>query len=158
MTHLIITYRAAGFQNIDQDDANFIIKTYVDMFMASHAQPASTLAPYIAQLPSHDQVLSFASLLQTLSASQEEKVVLLDLASEFGMDRFAIALRTVELVLGESIPVPTSGEATSQEELKLIDCLGWLAVDEENYAFLALQGHRLARRFLSEFRSSVTSF
>lgn len=62
LTHLIILHRAAGFGGMAQDDANYIIKTYVDMFMATNAQPPSVLAPYVAELPRHDQILCFASL------------------------------------------------------------------------------------------------
>lgn len=152
LTHLIILYRSAGLGEISQDDANFIIKTYVDMFMATNAQPPRVLAPYIAELPAHDQVLSFATLLSRLHTSQAMKAELLKLASDYNMDRFSIAAKTVELVVdGDREIAPQDAGHELDEEARQIDSIGWLTIDKELHTQAALRSHQVCRRFLSAY-------
>lgn len=151
LTHLIILYRSAGLGEISQDDANYIIKTYVDMFMLTSAQPPNVLAPYIAELPAHDQVLCFATLLSRLNTNGAQKAELLKLAADYNMDRFSIAAKTVELIVdGDQTALqPPDSESAMDEEERQIDSIGWLTVEKEMYTQAALRSHQIARRFLS---------
>ncbi|KAI9007767.1 nuclear pore protein 84/107 [Hyaloraphidium curvatum] len=156
LTHVIILYRTAGLGGISPDDANFIIKTYVDMFMSINAQPPAVLAPYIAELPGLNQILCFATLLHRLKTTQHQKAELLRLASEYNMDRFAIAAKTVELIVDGDGAGSMDPEEPMDKESRQIDSIGWLTVDKELYPQAALRSHQLARRFLSDHRLAAT--
>ncbi|GAA6003664.1 hypothetical protein JCM10207_003535 [Rhodosporidiobolus poonsookiae] len=162
--HLILVLRLLK-QPLPSYAANRILEAYVKVLEANE-QDESLVAFYASALEKQSAVESYAGHLLTAFGPQHDlstrRLALLS-ARDHGLSLPAIALRTVELILSDTLaslpPSALSGappvrelqvyERVSDEQARLVWGVEWLLMEKETYEEGLKWANALARWFLS---------
>ncbi|BGP17798.1 hypothetical protein JCM10213_001701 [Rhodosporidiobolus nylandii] len=160
--HLILSLRLLK-QPLPSYAANRVLEAYVKVLEAND-QDESLVAFYASALEKQSAVESYATHLLSAFGLQHDlatrRLALLS-ARDHGLSLFAIALRTVELILSDTLaslpPSALSGqgsglepyERVSEEQQRLVWGVEWLLMEQETYEEGLRWANSLARWFLS---------
>ncbi|KAJ2319806.1 Nucleoporin nup84, partial [Coemansia sp. RSA 2704] len=170
VVHVALYLRQLEFA-LPADAARVVLEAYIDVLAQNHRELVAAYVPY---LPVEAQTEAYAQFLSQQQGTRAERVQLLELAEQHGLDTEAISKRTVELVIDRhaSSELPGSShadqeqgrfalaepaEAISAGELEQVRAIEWVTNSPGLYEHALVVTCTLARRFLLGGRTNAAA-
>uniref|UniRef100_A0A8C5AXT6 Nuclear pore complex protein n=1 Tax=Gadus morhua TaxID=8049 RepID=A0A8C5AXT6_GADMO len=150
MTHLVLFYSSLGIA-LKEEVCVAVLQSYITLLIEE--QQSELIASYTSQLPTALAVQRYASYLEGVSQTEQQRRAL-HLAADAGLDVAAVTQLVVEAVRERDGPeftphTHTLETNTTQDDQKKIDVIDWLLFESAHRAEALKQSNAIMRRFLA---------
>ncbi|XP_056445351.1 nuclear pore complex protein Nup107 [Gadus chalcogrammus] len=150
MTHLVLFYSSLGIA-LKEEVCVAVLQSYITLLIEE--QQSELIASYTSQLPTALAVQRYASYLEGVSQTEQQRRAL-HLAADAGLDVAAVTQLVVEAVRERDGPeftphTHTLDTNTTQDDQKKIDVIDWLLFESAHRAEALKQSNAIMRRFLA---------
>ncbi|CAL8386610.1 unnamed protein product [Boreogadus saida] len=150
MTHLVLFYSSLGIA-LKEEVCVAVLQSYITLLIEE--QQSELIASYTSQLPTALAVQRYASYLEGVSQTEQQRRAL-HLAADAGLDVAAVTQLVVEAVRERDGPeftphTHTLDTNTTQDDQKKIDVIDWLLFESTHRAEALKQSNAIMRRFLA---------